>query len=102
VAAAFLRLADAAPGGLEALLSDGLHLSAAGNAALARAVLDRVRVVWPDWAPEALPLDAPLWRKLAGSGERALCEKTKSAAEPSMAEAAYLEAADEDEVPRSG
>jgi lysophospholipase L1-like esterase len=53
-------------------LSDGLHLSSVGNAALAEAVLRAVREGCPAAAPEAWGEDFPHWLRIAvGPGEEA-------------------------------
>lgn len=54
------------------LLSDGLHLSAAGNALLADRVLAAVRAGAPHVSPEGLPMDFPPWGTIAtGPGDEA-------------------------------
>jgi len=51
------------------LLSDGLHLSPAGSARVAEALLALLAARAPGVLPDALPLDVPLWRDAAaGSG----------------------------------
>ena len=54
-----------ADGGHAALLSDGLHLSAAGS----RRVFELLLPLLP--APDALPLDFPLWRDAVVGGDAA-------------------------------
>lgn len=49
-------------GGVGTLLRDGLHYSAAGHDALAAAILAAVAAEAPGCAPDALGLDAPIWR----------------------------------------
>ena len=46
------------------LLSDGLHLSPAGNTALARALLALVAQSAPELQPQSLTIDFPLWKDI--------------------------------------
>lgn len=46
------------------LLSDGLHLSAAGNALVFDSLMKAVRTHAPHLAPEALQWDLPMWKAL--------------------------------------
>ena len=55
----------AAPGWLT-LLSDGLHLTPAGQAVVAEAVLAALFAAAPGSAPDSLPWDLPHWAKLPG------------------------------------
>ncbi|WZN65066.1 GDSL esterase/lipase [Chloropicon roscoffensis] len=53
-----------AQGDLEGLFWDGLHLSARGNTLLFEALMGVILGKLPGLAPDALPLDAPLWRDI--------------------------------------
>ena len=53
-----------AQGNLEGLFWDGLHLSARGNTLLYEALMGVIQSSLPGLAPDALPLDAPLWRDI--------------------------------------
>jgi len=53
-----------AQGDLEGLFWDGLHLSARGNTLLFEALMGVIQSSLPGLAPDALPLDAPLWRDI--------------------------------------
>ena len=44
----------------QAFLSDGLHLSDAGNAAVFEQLRDCIETVFPTLHPDVLPLDMPL------------------------------------------
>jgi lysophospholipase L1-like esterase len=65
------RLQEEEAGWEERLLSDGLHLSPAGNARVGELVLEAVVKAWPELAAEALPMDAPTWDELAAVGDPA-------------------------------
>jgi lysophospholipase L1-like esterase len=98
VPVAFASLLEAATGSLDApaeasatapgapppawveLLSDGLHLSSAGNAALFRLVLDALKRDAPRALPAALPLGFPSWAAVpAGPGDEAAAAFTDAA-----------------------
>ena len=67
----FARLYDGEGGAFGALLSDGLHLSRAGNARVAQLLLELLAERAPQALPDALPLDLPLWRDAAAQGAAA-------------------------------
>lgn len=74
------------------LLSDGLHLSSAGNALLADRILAALRSHAPRSAPEGLPQDFPHWSGIMhaqdGSADQALDENNLKAFRARTAEAA--------------
>ena len=55
---------DATSSSWSTLLSDGLHLSAAGATFTAEAIMKHVATTWPELGVEALPMDYPHYSEL--------------------------------------
>jgi isoamyl acetate esterase len=43
------------------LLTDGLHFSGEGNKLCFKLVFERIKEVWPEWDPEGMETNVPMW-----------------------------------------